>query len=351
MPEITRRFGRAACFIPTAFTVVSSRSFVNRFDGTIGNTLQRMATNHSTRCVAGGIETLTVTERDYVNIKTAAELLGVSRVTIWRWIRDGRLPVSRLGHRTARIKREDLSRLLENPGALALAEIARDDVAVTGEVEPPAIILDEPGTLVGGNLFHSEGLELGERREQFAEHATLVLEQLARDTQSGREEVAQALHAMAGQAQHLARLIGQVLDEATFEPAPMPAEELELADEPLTGDATRLGVVLASLLENVLRFEPMIEKIDVVVSLASPEVIELSVPECGADMPPGQRIQNFERFYRDHTDPTRTGFALSQKVSRQIAGLHGGEINSELLEDGSTRFVVRLPLRKSDLSD
>jgi excisionase family DNA binding protein len=48
---------------------------------------------------------------DY-NISQAAARLGVSRVTLWRWIRAGRLPVARLGHRTTRIKQADLERLL-----------------------------------------------------------------------------------------------------------------------------------------------------------------------------------------------------------------------------------------------
>src|SRR5437773_6699342 len=61
-------------------------------------------------------------ERDYYSITQAAALLGVSRVSIWRWIRAGRLPVWRLGHRTSRIKREDLERLLARTGAAAGAE-------------------------------------------------------------------------------------------------------------------------------------------------------------------------------------------------------------------------------------
>src|SRR5919198_4904279 len=51
-------------------------------------------------------------ERPYYSISQAAALLGVSRVTIWRWVRAGQLPVRRLGHRTTRIKREDLERVL-----------------------------------------------------------------------------------------------------------------------------------------------------------------------------------------------------------------------------------------------
>ena len=50
--------------------------------------------------------------RAYFSISQAAELLGVSRVSIWRWINAGLLPVSRLGHRTARISREDLNRVV-----------------------------------------------------------------------------------------------------------------------------------------------------------------------------------------------------------------------------------------------
>jgi excisionase family DNA binding protein len=58
----------------------------------------------------------------FYNISQAAEQLGVSRVTIWRWIRDGRLPVARLGHRTTRIAPADLDRLVAQmgrPGARA----------------------------------------------------------------------------------------------------------------------------------------------------------------------------------------------------------------------------------------
>src|SRR5215212_8566453 len=55
-------------------------------------------------------------ERTFYNISQAAALLGVSRVTIWRWIRDGRLPVARLGHRTTRIAGADLERLVAQIG-------------------------------------------------------------------------------------------------------------------------------------------------------------------------------------------------------------------------------------------
>ena len=59
-----------------------------------------------------GAPTEAAGEGAYCNISQAAAILGVSRVSIWRWIRAGQLPAARLGHRTIRIKREDLDRLL-----------------------------------------------------------------------------------------------------------------------------------------------------------------------------------------------------------------------------------------------
>src|SRR5438105_4775407 len=49
--------------------------------------------------------------RTYYNVSEVARLLGVSRVSVWRWISSGRLPVARLGHRTVRIRSEDVDAL------------------------------------------------------------------------------------------------------------------------------------------------------------------------------------------------------------------------------------------------
>src|SRR4051794_2529218 len=51
-------------------------------------------------------------DRAFYNISQAAALLGVSRVSVWRWIRDGSLEAARLGHRTTRIRHEDLEGML-----------------------------------------------------------------------------------------------------------------------------------------------------------------------------------------------------------------------------------------------
>jgi len=64
-------------------------------------------------------------ESRYCNVSEAAVLLGVSRMTMSRWIRDGRVPVARLGHRTIRIRREDLDELLQAAGSPVRSRIDR----------------------------------------------------------------------------------------------------------------------------------------------------------------------------------------------------------------------------------
>ena len=71
-------------------------------------------------------------ERSYYSVSQAAALLGVSRMTIWRWIRAGRLPVARLGHRTSRVRRDDLEAFLVERG-LSTVRVRTVSDATLGE--------------------------------------------------------------------------------------------------------------------------------------------------------------------------------------------------------------------------
>lgn len=55
---------------------------------------------------------MSVIDERYITVAEAAELLKVSRSTLWRWIDQGELPAYRFGQRRVLIKREDLGRLL-----------------------------------------------------------------------------------------------------------------------------------------------------------------------------------------------------------------------------------------------
>src|SRR5688500_6908008 len=94
--------------------------------------------------------------RGYYNISQAAALLGVSRVSIWRWIRAGRLPASRLGHRTTRIRSDDLDRLLVHIQPRESRDqqggVPRASEHFVRFYEADEIILDEVAAFIGTTL-------------------------------------------------------------------------------------------------------------------------------------------------------------------------------------------------------
>ncbi len=53
-----------------------------------------------------------MSERDYYTVAQAAEILEVSTVTVWRWIKADLLPAYRAGPKNIRIKKEDLQSVL-----------------------------------------------------------------------------------------------------------------------------------------------------------------------------------------------------------------------------------------------
>lgn len=54
-------------------------------------------------------------QSDYLGLREAAELMGVSRFTIWRLIRDGQLPAyqSQVDRRQKLVRRSDVESLMQ----------------------------------------------------------------------------------------------------------------------------------------------------------------------------------------------------------------------------------------------
>lgn len=54
----------------------------------------------------------------WLSVQQAADYLGVARTTIYKWSRQGRLPIYKLGERVSRVRLEDLEALLAEAGML-----------------------------------------------------------------------------------------------------------------------------------------------------------------------------------------------------------------------------------------
>ena len=55
---------------------------------------------------------MTVVQNEWLTIAEACEYLRVTRATLYRWAREGSLPLYKLGGRATRVKRPDLDQLL-----------------------------------------------------------------------------------------------------------------------------------------------------------------------------------------------------------------------------------------------
>ncbi len=74
---------------------------------------------------------MAVIDEKYLTVAEAAQLLKVSRSTLWRWIDQGRLPAYRFGQRRVLIRQDDLKKLItpargEKGGGMTEIEKARE---------------------------------------------------------------------------------------------------------------------------------------------------------------------------------------------------------------------------------
>jgi two-component system, OmpR family, phosphate regulon sensor histidine kinase PhoR len=111
------------------------------------------------------------------------------------------------------------------------------------------------------------------------------------------------------------------------------------------GDRDRIGRVIATLLENGIRFSPAGGLVDVRIESDGVEAI-VSVTDRGLGIPRERQERVFERYYRAHAgmpeDPGGLGIGLD--VSRAIIQRHGGRMWFEsVLGEGST-FHFSLPM-------
>jgi len=51
-------------------------------------------------------------EKKWLTVQEAADHLGVARATVYKWAKQGRLPIYKLGERVARVRIEDLKMLV-----------------------------------------------------------------------------------------------------------------------------------------------------------------------------------------------------------------------------------------------
>ena len=177
------------------------------------------------------------------------------------------------------------------------------------------------------------------------------------------------LHTIQEEAEHLNRIIRNVLDMMRLESGGMnPNREWQsleemvgivlnrldkrLQEHPLTVriprelplvfcDGLLIEQILMNLLENAIKYTPVNSPLEL-SARAEEKNLAVTLSDRGPGIPPAQLDTIFEKFAR--IDKKREGVGLGLTICRSIASLHGGKIWAENRPGGGAQFTFTLPL-------
>ncbi len=244
------------------------------------------------------------------------------------------------------IQKEVTQSLIEQNNRLRELTQMKDDVVATVSHE-----LRTPITSIRGfiELLLDASSDLGESQirmlqtiERNAEQLQRVAEDLLADPGAGRglrvSFIGLDLHRLAEEAVHAIQTSATVAGvHLTLDPG----------DEvPVFGDPTRLHQLLGNLLSNAIKFSPRGGRVQVVVDNTD-AYARVSVHDEGPGIPPGERDQLFERFYRlaSSNEAGVPGTGLGLAIAKSVAEAHEGFMDIVDTPGWSTTFRVFLPLR------
>jgi two-component system OmpR family sensor kinase len=75
--------------------------------------------------------------------------------------------------------------------------------------------------------------------------------------------------------------------------------------------------------------------------------VEIAVSDEGRGVPPAERDRIFEPFFRGAAARGSAGTGLGLAIVREIARVHGGDVELDPSASVGARFVVRLPVAAS----
>ena len=199
---------------------------------------------------------------------------------------------------------------------------------------------------------------------------------LANDSANPR--LARYLSTISDQADHLSRLVNDLLNVTSLESGVLPLHArqfdlLELIEESVRNaellgsgfyialdlprrrvmveaDRHLIQEVLANLIDNAVKYSAASSRVEISVTITGSEVIT-AVRDFGMGITPGQESKVFDRFYRATNASVRThkGLGLGLYISRNIIERHAGRMWLESSPDAGSTFYFALPLENYEL--
>ena len=187
------------------------------------------------------------------------------------------------------------------------------------------------------------------------------LELLERGQPSDPLERQQLLGDLVRQMERLTALVGDLIEVARDEEAPMPFEELRLdevvhevvddvsfrypkvhfvvtaAPSTVRGVKVRVARAITNLLDNAAKYSPTGALVEIAVANG-----EVTVRDHGPGVAAEDASRVFDRFWRSNDVRQTPGSGLGLAIVKDVAESHGGSVTLERPSDGGARFRLRL---------
>ena len=129
-------------------------------------------------------------------------------------------------------------------------------------------------------------------------------------------------------------------------------DAMDVADEDVFCDKTRLNQILLNLLSNAIKFTPAGGTVSVRVRQLAGKVrgcgqYEFRIKDNGIGMSPEFAQKIFEPFERERTSTVSRiqGTGLGMAITKNIVDMMGGTIEVQTAQSKGSEFIVRVPLR------
>jgi len=110
------------------------------------------------------------------------------------------------------------------------------------------------------------------------------------------------------------------------------------------GVAAQLHRAVGNLLDNAVKHGPPEGPVAVTVSANGDRLGDVVVDDRGPGIPPEERAQAFERFWRSDEARGLPGSGLGLAIVRHVAEIHGGRVSADTAPGGGARLLMRVPL-------
>ena len=129
-------------------------------------------------------------------------------------------------------------------------------------------------------------------------------------------------------------------------------DAMDVTDEDVSCDKTRLNQILLNLLSNAIKFTPAGGTVSVRVRQLAGKVrdcgqYEFRVKDNGIGMSPEFAQKIFEPFERERTSTVSRiqGTGLGMAITKNIVDMMGGTIEVQTVQGKGTEFIIRVPMR------